>query len=97
MSLNVTSANSYIKGSSEDKPFAIKIAGYDSNPCTKNKHKCSWSCVDYLHRKIFCKCKCHKYTFSTKAQIRKREEKTTRYLLNLVAKTQQQRRGVLTT
>jgi len=65
------------------------------NTTSANIHECSWRCVDYTHKRIYCKCKCHKYTFSTKSQIRKKEEKTTRYILNLVARTQQRRRGVL--
>jgi hypothetical protein len=69
--------------------------GHYENTTSANIHKCSWRCVDYTHRRIYFKCSCHKYTFSTKAQIRKREEKTTRYLLNLVARAQQRRRGVL--
>ena len=66
------------------------------NTTSANIHRCSWRCVDYTHKRIYCKCKCHKYTFSTKAQTRKREEKTTRYLLNLVTKAQQKSTGVLT-
>ena len=69
-----------------------------SSSSANNIHTYSWRCVDDTHKKIYCECRCHKYTFfSTKAQIRRREEKTTRRLLKLVvSKTTAARSVVLT-
>jgi hypothetical protein len=72
-----------------NKP-SVQCEGSSAN----NIHTCSWRCVDYTHKKIYCKCRCHKRIFSTKAQIRRREEKTTRRLLKLVA-SRQKSTGVL--
>jgi hypothetical protein len=89
---NAALSTNYIKA--EVNKSNVQYEGSSANNNITYKHNCSWRCVDYTHKKIYCDCICHKYTFNTKAQIRKREEKATRRLLRLVAR---KTRSVLTT
>jgi hypothetical protein len=85
---NVPLTNTYINSSEGYKSSDIMIPRYHDikvKSDNKDHHNCSWRCVDHLHRRIYCRCSCHKYCFKSKAQIRRIEEKAEKKIARYIA------------